>query len=306
MRVCLLGTAAGGGFPQWNCNCANCRGLRSGSLRVQARTQSCVALSADEQHWFLLNVSPDVRTQMEAFPPLWPPAASRRGTGVDAILLTDADLDHTLGLFILREGLHLTVYATAPVQHALNEGLMLAPVLSHYCQITWREPAYEPAPLLCADGSASGLYYRAIPLAGKPPRYMEDRSRGQLGDRVGYYVVDERTGGRLLYVPGLASFEESLQPYLRSCDALLLDGTFWSEQALEEQGVGTTPASHMGHLPISGPRGSLVQLAGLPIQHIIYTHINNTNPILIEDSPQHAAVCAAGIEIGRDGLELNL
>ncbi|MBE3566733.1 MAG: pyrroloquinoline quinone biosynthesis protein PqqB [Thermogemmatispora sp.] len=308
MLVRLLGTAAGGGFPQWNCNCSNCRGLRAGELMAKARTQSCVAVSADGERWFLLNASPDLRTQLEGFPPLWPPASCRRGTPIEAILLTDADLDHTLGLLLLRERSALTIYAPAAVQQALRQGLALPQLLAHYCCVEWREPVEELAPLPTAAGHESGLLYQAIPLTGKPPRYLAEARTLATGSpfRVGYYLMDVRTGGRLLFLPGLARQEEQLQPYLRACDAILLDGTFWSEYELQEQGLVQATASSMGHLPISGPAGSLAWLTQLPIPYRIYTHINNTNPILVEDSPQHATVHAAGVIIGWDGLELQL
>lgn len=306
MHVRLLGTAAGGGFPQWNCNCENCRGLRAGTIKARPRTQSCVALSTDKQRWFLLNASPDIRIQIESFPPLTPPSDVWRGTGVAGVLLTDADLDSTLGLFILREGQPLTIYATAVVRHALTAGLALAPTLERYCGIRWREPAGRLTPLEYEDGSPSGLSYAAYPIAGKPPRYMEYRAVPQPGDRVGYRFVDEKTGGRLLFLPGLALFDEVTQGYLQECDVLLLDGTFWSEREMEERHAGATPASQMGHLPVGGPHGSLAHIASLPIARKMYTHINNTNPMLVEDSPEHAAVRAAGVEIGWDGLELTV
>jgi pyrroloquinoline quinone biosynthesis protein B len=306
MHVLLLGTAAGGGFPQWNCNCVNCRGLRTRTIQARPRMQSCVALSGDTRHWFLLNASPDIRLQIEAFPPLTPPSDRLRGTSVEGILLTDADLDHTLGLFILREGQPLTIYATSVVRHALTVGLAVDGVLQRYCGINWCEPGRELTSLLHADGSPSGLRYAAYPIAGKPPRYMEHRTPPQVGDRVGYRFIDEKTGGRLLFLPGLASLDNLTRAYLKECDALLLDGTFWSEDELEARHVGTTSAIQMGHLPIGGSQGSLAQIASLPISRKIYTHINNTNPILIEDSPEYAAVKAAGVEIGWDGLAFTL
>ncbi|WP_069803495.1 pyrroloquinoline quinone biosynthesis protein PqqB [Thermogemmatispora onikobensis] len=308
MLVRLLGTAAGGGFPQWNCNCVNCRGLRAGQLKARARTQSCVAVSADGERWFLLNASPDLRTQLEGFPPLWPPGSCRRGTPIEAILLTDAELDHTLGLLLLRERSALTIYAPAAVQHALRQGLALPQLLAHYCSVEWREPSEELAPLPTAVGQASGLLYQAIPLTGKSPRYLAEASALATPSsfRVGYYLTDVQTGGRLLFLPGLARREELLQSYLQACDAMLVDGTFWSEDELQTQGLVQATASSMGHLPIDGPQGSLAWLSHLPIPYRIYTHINNTNPVLVEDSPQHAAVCAAGLIIGWDGLELRL
>lgn len=306
MYVRLLGTAAGGGVPQWNCNCAQCHGSRQRTLQVYPRTQSSVALSADGQHWFLLNASPDIRQQIEAFPPLTPPPGPARSSPIAGIFLTDADLDHTLGLLILREGLQRTIYATATVQRALTEGLALLPALQHYCALDWREPATELTPLLYADGSSSGLSYAACIVAGHPPLYMGTQAVPQPGDRVGYRFVDEQTGGCLLYFPGLAQLAEPVKQLLAHCDALLLDGTFWHEHEMEEMGTGTKSASEMGHLPVSGPHGSLAYIATLPIKHKIYIHINNTNPILAAGSPAQRAVQEAGVEIGQDGMEITL
>jgi pyrroloquinoline quinone biosynthesis protein B len=279
--------------------------VRQGSLKACPRTQSSVALSVDGRRWFLLNASPDIRQQIEAFPPLTPPPGPARGSGIVAVFLTDADLDHTLGLLILREGLQRTIYATSATRQALSEGLRLLPALQQYCEVDWHEPANILTPLLYPDGSASGLHYAACVVAGHPPRYLGAGAVTQGGERVGYRFVDEWTGGSLLYIPGLASLEdESVSQHLRACDALLLDGTFWSECEMVDSGTGSKTASEMGHLPVGGPTGSLARLAALPIKHRVYVHINNTNPMLIEETPEHLAVTAAGVEIGRDGMEL--
>ena len=302
MRVRLLGTSAGGGFPQWNCRCRNCQGVRSGALRARPRTQSCVAVSADDGNWFLLNASPDIRVQIESFAPLLPDKGTR-GSNVQAVLLTNADLDHTLGLFVIREGLPLCVYATASVRRALDEGLRLSPVLDRYCGIEWREPSPDLAPLRCRDGSPSGLLVSCVPRPGKSPRYLED----QAGiPSTGYRLVDQRTGGRLVFVPDLAALAGEALGQARDCDALLLDGTFWSDDEMRRAGVGETTAGKMGHLPVGGPAGSLPIIRNLRTPRKVYLHINNTNPMLIEDSPEHQEVVSAGVEIGYDGLELTL
>lgn len=306
MYIRLLGTAAGGGFPQWNCNCHQCQGVRLGRLKARTRTQSSVALSADGKNWFLLNASPDIRQQIEAFPPLAPPADQVRGSSIAGIFLTDADLDHTLGLLILREGLRRTIYATEAARQALTRGLTILPTLRHYCEINWQEPATTPTPLLYGDGQSSGLSYAACPIEGHPPRYMGAATVSQQGDRVGYRFTDERSGGCLLYLPGLASLKEPVRSLLNACDVLLLDGTFWSENEMQETATGKKSAGEMGHMPIAGPEGSLRQIAALPIERKVYLHINNTNPILIEDSPEHATVHAAGVEVGQDGMEFLL
>ncbi len=306
MHVHLLGTAAGGGFPQWNCNCTNCQGVRSGTLQARSRTQSSVAISADYTRWFLLNASPDICQQIEAFPPLIPSLDSRRGSNIAAILLSDADIDHTLGLLLLREGLHQTIYATATVRRALTEGLTISPVLSHYCTIEWRKASATWNQLCYADRSPSGLLYAAFALPDKPPPYMRGRETPSAGDRVGYRFIDEKTGGRLTFMPGVGILNDSIMTYLHTCDALLLDGTFWREDEMRVMVGSKLTAASMGHLPVGGPNGSLGVIAPLPITHKIYIHINNTNPMLVEDSPEHTQVKAAGVEIGWDGLELTL
>jgi pyrroloquinoline quinone biosynthesis protein B len=305
MYVRLLGTAAGGGFPQWNCNCANCRRVRTAAAGARPRTQSCVALSADRRHWFLLNASPDLRAQIESFPPLLPSGVVR-GTGVEGVLLTNADLDHTLGLLLLREGKTLDVHAPAPVRRALTEGLNLDAVLACYGGVRWREPPAELLPLPRHDDSPSGLRYAAFPAPGKPPRYRERHAAPAPGDTVGYQFVDEQTGGRLTFLPGVAALDEAVLRRLHDCDAFLLDGTFWSENEMSANGTGRLDAGAMGHLPVGGPGGSLERVAGLPARHKIYMHVNNTNPMLLEDSPQWRAVVAAGATVAHDGLEFML
>lgn len=306
MRIRLLGTAAGGGVPQWNCNCPVCCEARAGGGRVQSRTQSSVAVSADGQHWFLLNASPDIRAQIENFPPLQPSTSKIRSSPIQAILLTNADLDHTLGLLLLREGEKLRIHATAAVRRSLSEGISLTSTLDTFCGAEWIEPPSKPEPLVLRDGSESGLTYGAIPLKGKSPRYAKSEARPSTGNAVGYRVTDTKTGGRLLFLPEVAAIDDKLLSILSECEALLFDGTFWSEDEMRERGTGTLSAADMGHLPISGTSGSVNVLAKLGVKHKIYTHINNTNPILIEDSPECAAVKTAGCIVGRDGLEIQI
>jgi pyrroloquinoline quinone biosynthesis protein B len=306
MRIHLLGTAAGGGVPQWNCRCVVCREARAGNGRVRPRTQSSVALSADGRSWFLLNASPDIRAQMKNFPPLHPSGSRARNSPVEAVLLTNADLDHTLGLWLLREGEKLCIHAPSKVRVALSEGISFETALGSFCGTEWIEPPARPQPLRRRDGTPSGLTYEAIPLPGKPPRFMKAHTSSLAGNVVGYRIADDKTGGRLLFLPDVAALNEELLRALPDCDALLFDGTFWSENEMHDQGVGTLRAADMGHVPISGAAGSLKVLAELPIKHKIYTHINNTNPVLIEDSPEAAAVKAGGCVVGRDGTEIEI
>ena len=306
MRIRLLGTGAGGGVPQWNCNCRVCREARAGTGRVRPRTQSCVAVTADDRRWFLLNASPDIRAQIESFPPLHPPSGVKRGSPVEGVLLTNADLDHTLGLLLLREGEPLRIHATTAVRRALTEGLSLAPTLEAFSGAEWIQPPGGEAPLTCRDGSRSGLVYRAFAVAGTPPRFMRAAPPRPEGGTVAYHIRDEQTGGRLLFVPDAGRIDDALARGIPACDALLFDGTFWSEHEMRDLGAGDHPASQMGHLPISGADGSLKTLSEAKVKHRIYIHINNTNPVLIEDSPERAALAAAGCEAGWDGMEIGI
>ncbi len=302
MRVRLLGTAAGGGFPQWNCGCRNCRAARAGDPRATPRAQTCVALTADDRRWFLVGASPDIRAQVESFPPLG--VGERvRGGALEGVLLTCADLDHVLGLFLLREGGPLCVHAASAVRRSLCEGLAIDDVLGRYCGLVWRDPPTDPGPLLDADGRPSGLRYEAFATPGKPPRYREGRAPSEPGDCVGYRFLDERTGGSLVVAPGIAAIDDRIAERLAECDVRLIDGTFWSEHEMRDAGVGGASASAMGHLPIGGPGGSLDRISGLPRGRTIYIHVNNTNPILLDDSPERRLVEAAGAEVGRDGME---
>lgn len=270
-----------------------------------ARLQTCVALSADGRQWFLVGASPDVRSQIESYPPLRG-SGSVRGSVVEGILLASADLDHVLGLFVLREDSRLCVHATLAVRRSVCEGLRLNDVLARYCCLEWREPPDRLSPLRLADGSPSGLLLEAFSAPGKPPRYREGSADPDPGDCVGYLIQDEQTRGRLVILPGVAKIDAPILRRLHDCDALLIDGTFWSERELSESGAGETTASQMGHLPVGGPGGSLGLVGQLPARIRIYLHINNTNPILLEDSVQRREVEAAGVEIGWDGLGLIL
>jgi pyrroloquinoline quinone biosynthesis protein B len=306
MRIHLLGTAAGGGVPQWNCNCDVCREARTKNGRVQPRTQSSVAVSADGQNWFLLNASPDIRVQIENFAPLFPDYDKTRNSPIEGVLLTNADLDHSLGLLLLREGEKLCIHATAATRLALTEGISIAQTLNFFSGAEWIEPPTKRKPLLLRDGAPSGLEYEAIPLGGKPPRFMGGKKASSAENVIGYRIRDAKTGGTLAFLPDVAEVSKVLVMALIAPQVLLFDGTFWSENEMRERGAGTLSASDMGHWPISGERGSLEWLANFRIPHKIYTHINNTNPILIEDSPECAAVKAAGCIVGQDGMEIEI
>ena len=306
MRIKLLGTAAGGGVPQWNCNCPVCAEARRPGGRVRPRTQSSVAVSADGSSWFLLNASPDIRRQILDFPALGPGGVTARGSAISGVLLTNADIDHSLGLLLMREGARLRVHATEEVRETLTTGISIAPVIETFCGIDWIQPPVEATPVCKADGSESGLSYQAIPLAVQPPRFASNAryKAGSNNHVVGYRVQDQSTGGRLLFLPNVAKFEDQLAAFLKEADIILFDGTFWTDNEMIECGAGQQTATAMGHQPISGSDGSLARLRQLKARHKIYVHINNTNPILFEDSPERAEVERSGCSVGNDGTEL--
>ena len=295
MRV--LGAAAGGGFPQWNCNCPQCQAARDGSRPCRARTQSSVAVSADYRQWFLLNASPDIRTQIESFPALHPRGV--RDTPLQAVLLTDAELDHTLGLLLLREAGHLEVHATATVHETLLEGTSLLQTLDAYAHVEWRQVSTGVEASL-----AGGLSYRAFPVpTSKRARFGTGEGEESV---VGYRITDGHTGRVLVYLPGAQELTASVLDQLEGCTCLLFDGTCWQDDELIRLGIAGKTSRDMGHLPISGADGSLEQLAALPIERKIYIHINNTNPILLEDAPERRIVEEHGFEVAADGLELEI
>jgi pyrroloquinoline quinone biosynthesis protein B len=279
-----------------------CLAAREGAARP--RYQASIAVSADGQRWFLLNASPDVRFQIEAFAPLRPPRGAVRGSGIDTVLLTNADLDHTLGLLLLREGGRLRVYASSPTRRSLQAGLRLPALLEAYGGADFVEPPKRLEPLPLADGAPSGLRFQAFAVPGKPPRYLESKRPFTRYDNVGYRIEDAASGGRLLFIPDLGAIDAAVERQLEACDALLFDGTFWDER--EMLPLGGRAAGAMAHLPVGGPEGSLRMLAALPIPRKVYLHINNSNPMLLAHSPERELVEAAGLVIGEDGMEFEL
>jgi pyrroloquinoline quinone biosynthesis protein B len=302
----VLGSAAGGGFPQWNCGCANCQGVRRGTIVARARSQESVAVSADGEAWFLINASPEIRTHIESFPPLQPRAP--RHTPVAGILLTNGDLDHCLGLLSLRESQRLSVYATDPVRRGFVERNALYATLERFAgQVTWhRVQPGRTFELPSTPERPSGMAVEPIAVPGQPPLHLRSVMAPSAEDNVGFKLRDLRTGGTLAYFSGVAASTPALHDALVDADCILFDGTFWSSDELIVLGLSDRRAEDMAHWPIGGPQGSLKALAGLRGGRKVYIHINNTNPILREDSPERAAVVAAGWETAYDGLELEL
>ena len=264
-----------------------------------------MAFSADGKTWFLVNASPDLRSQIESCPGLQPSTQMLRSSPISAVLLTNADLDHVLGLFLLREQSPLRLYAPKLIFEVLEQNLSLVSVMKPFCHVEWHDVPFDRlSPLTADDNEASGLLYRALPLSTKPPPFTTYVTSPEGPQSVAYEIVDERTGGRLLVAPDVASITPELLLAMNGADAVLFDGTFWSNHEFQNITGNTRTADDMGHLPIRD--GSLNVLRGLKGRIRIYLHINNTNPILAPDSCERAEVENAGLLIGYDGLEFEL
>ena len=303
MRIRVLGSSAGGGFPQWNCNCANCDGLRHGRIKARARTQSSIAVTANGLDWLLINASPDILTQIRDTPDLQP-ARAVRDSGIAAVLLMDAQIDHVTGLIMLRErGSRLPLLATPEVLSDISSGFPITGILSHYCGVATTE--------LPSDGRTitveglPGIEVQTVAIASKPPPYSPFRGNPRAGDNLGLVIQNPVNGARVFYAPGLGAVTPELLKLMASCSVLLVDGTFWTEDEMITQGLSKKKAGEMGHLPQSGPGGMIEQLDKLPgsIRKILI-HINNTNPMLIEDSAERAELTRHGIEVAHDGMDI--
>src|SRR3954467_12442830 len=300
MWVRVLGSAAGGGFPQWNCACPQCRAVRDGSRPARARTQSSVAVSADGRRWFLLNASPDVAAQLGAFPALHPSGRTRE-VRLEAVLLTDAELDHTLGLLLLREGRGLVVHATGATRDTLYDGTALLRALEAYCPVSWR-PVVPGADVSLAEG----LTYRAFDVpTTKRDRFGTGTRRGRV---VGYRLTDRSSGRSLVHLPVVQELTAAVLGELDGCSCLLVDGNCRCDEELVRLRAGGGRGGRRGGTPrpISGAGVSLEQLAALPIERKVYVHLNNTNPVLLEDTPERRLVEQHGMEVATDGMELQL
>ena len=303
MYLRVLGSAAGGGFPQWNCNCPNCDGQRRGTVRAQARTQSSIALSVNGQDWLLVNASPDILTQIRQTPALQP-ARAIRDSGIAAVLLMDAQIDHVTGLLMLREcKTQLPLMATPEVITDISESFPLTRILSHYCGV-------QLNPLTC-DASdiqvpgMDGLYLNVISLASKPPPYSPHRENPRPGDNIGLIAHAGPGTPKVFYAPGLAKVTPLLHALMAECNIVLVDGTFWTADEMQRLDLSHKSAFDMGHLPQSGAGGMIEHLQRLPQRtRKLLIHINNTNPILNEDSAERALLQKLGIEVACDGMEI--
>jgi pyrroloquinoline quinone biosynthesis protein B len=270
---------------------------------LRARTQESIAVSSDGDSWFVINASPEIRAQIEAFPGLWPRA--KRHSPIAGILFTNGDLDHCLGLLSLRESHPLVVHATAAMREGFRQGNVLYRTLERFAgQVDWRTVVLDEEQALGSEGTR--LRVTGVPIAGNLPLHLKTLRTPSAEDNLGYVIRDERTGGRLAYLSGVAGPSPELERAVEGADVVFFDGTFWTSDELIAAGLGTRRAEDMSHWPLSGPGGSVELLATLGARRRILIHINNTNPILREDGPERAALTARGIEVAHDGLELEL
>lgn len=316
MRIKILGSAAGGGFPQWNCGCPNCTGLRSGSINAKPRTQTQIAIDANPEytqrtHWALINASPDLRSQILGAPELAPFSSTRNSTPIYDIYLTSADVDSIAGLLHLREFQGFKIHSTNSVRRIMDEENSMFRVLGRATPpVLWfplplaHDVAEEPEG---PAGQPAQWNVRAVPLGNEFPDYVSEKLRKQLAPRESVVALDIEYGGKRVFIaPSLPGREITWKQFARSATLVLIDGTFWSDSELKQAGRGKKTAREMGHIPLSGPDGLLAQFPENSNARKILIHINNTNPILVEDSIEHRAVLDAGFEIAYDGMEIIL
>lgn len=303
MIIKVLGSAAGGGFPQANCNCRNCADVRAGKPGLVSRTQSSLAVSRDGEHWVLLNASPDLRQQIDATPELAPrPGGPPRSSPIVAVVLTNGDVDHVAGLLSLREGVELSLYASARVLDALAAN-------SIFNVLSRRAVPRIALPLDRTVEIAGGLAVEAYAVPGKVALYLEDASAGfgtREGDSIGLKVSEPASGAAFHYVPGCASVDAALAARLAGGRLVLFDGTLYTDEEMIAQGLSDKTGRRMGHIFMSGPQGSMAAFRALAIERRIYVHMNNSNPVLRDGSPERREVERAGWEIAFDGMEMRL
>jgi pyrroloquinoline quinone biosynthesis protein B len=312
LRALVLGSAAGGGFPQWNSAGSGCRRARAGDKAAKPRTQTSLAVSADGERWVLLNAAPDLRSQIEANPALHPRPApgAVRHSPIAAVVLTGGEVDTIVGLLTLRERHAFALYAGAPVLAVLRDNPIfnaVDPVL-----VPRRElPQDRPLTLPDAAGDPLGLVVEAFAVPGKVPLFQEapdgaDPGRADAGETVGLSIRARPDGPALLFIPGCAALTPGLRARIAAADTVLFDGTLWRDDEMLVAGAGQKTGARMGHMSLDGPQGTLATFRDIPMRRRILIHLNNTNPVLLEDSPERAAVTAAGWEAAEDGMEITL
>jgi pyrroloquinoline quinone biosynthesis protein B len=307
VQILVLGSAAGGGFPQWNCNCGNCQRARSGDRAARPRTQSSLAVSADGERWVLLNASPDLGQQLRANQALHPRGRARHSP-IAGTVLTNGDVDHVAGLLTLRENQPLAVYATRRVHEVLRANGIFN-VLNGDA-VARRSLALDRAcELNDRDERTLGLRVMPFAVPGKVALYLENAAAGpgfgtQVEDTVGLEVA--AGSRRFFYVPGCAAMTDALAARLRDADLVFFDGTLWDDDEMIKTGTGAKTGQRMGHMSIGGSGGTLAAFADLGVKRKVFIHLNNTNPVLLADSPERAQVRAAGWDVAEDGMEVRL
>lgn len=307
MKILVLGSAAGGGFPQWNCNCGTCRRARSGDRAALPRTQSSLAVSPDGERWVLLNASPDLSQQIRDNRALHPRGDGRHSP-IAAVTLTNGDVDHVAGLLTLRESHRFAVYATARVHQVLGANSIFNVLGAD--AVARRELGLDaPSEIADREGRSLGLQMTAFAVPGKVALYLEDPAAGpgfgtQTEDTIGLEV---RAGDRrFFYIPGCAAVPEKLAVRLTGAPLVLFDGTLWRDDEMIAAGMGAKTGRRMGHMSVDGADGTLAAFARLGVRRKVFIHMNNTNPILLADSPERARAREAGWEIAEDGMEIRL
>jgi len=305
MHVRILGAAAGGGFPQWNSNAAACRRARAGDKHARPRTQASIAVSPDGEHWFLFNASPDLHQQIEATPCLHP-RHGLRSSPIAGVVLTGGDVDAIAGLLTLRERHAFTIYATAAI-HGILEANPIFNVLARDL-VTRQGVALGVAFCLALpNGAPSGLTVELFEVPGKVPLYLEAGTAPPIieSDTTAGAMISDGTR-RVFFIPGCARMTEALARRLQHAELVLFDGTLWTDDEMLRAGIGTKTGLRMGHMSVSGPDGTIAAFQAIDVRRKILLHINNSNPILLDDSPERVAVTAEGWEVAFDGMEISL
>jgi pyrroloquinoline quinone biosynthesis protein B len=308
VRIVVLGSAAGGGFPQWNSNTPSSRRARAGDPKAKPRTQASVAVSADDENWFLLNAAPDLRAQIDANKHLWP-RQGLRSSPIAGVVLTGGDVDAVAGLLTMRERHSFVLCATQEVHAVLAENSIFR-VLAPDCVERRVLHLEKPLALIGADPGAAMLTVTAFAVPGKVALWLEEPGRApgiyEDGRTIGLEIAETATGARFFFIPGCAAMTPALQQRLRGAPLVFFDGTLWQDDEMIRLGVGSKTGQRMGHMSMSGEHGVIAAFRDLGVERKIFLHINNTNPVLLEDSPEHEAATAAGWTIAHDGLELTL
>jgi pyrroloquinoline quinone biosynthesis protein B len=306
MIIKVLGSAAGGGFPQWNCNCRNCDGVRRGTLKATPRTQSSIIVSMNGEDWLLVNASPDILTQIAAHSVLQQ-ARRARDSGIAAVLALDAQIDHVTGLLMLRErDTPLPLYTTRQVWRDLSTGFPITSILAHYCGVARHTVSPDESPF--SIPALPGLQIEAIALLSNAPPYSPHRNAPQTGDNIGLCFTNTFTGKRAFYAPGIGKMEPHVLAEMQRADLLLVDGTCWTNDEMIALGLSKKTAADMGHLAQAGSGGMIEVLDSIASTAVrkVLIHINNTNPILVEDGPERRFLAKHGIEVAFDGMRFEL